>query len=1314
MRLPAKRWLAYICVPFFVLFASISAASAQTYTFGQATLPTGVVLPSAVATADLNGDGKLDLVVTSLQNSTVTVFMGQPDGSFTATFSSATGFNPSALLLADINGDGNLDIVVANENCVFFGHVGITACEDGSVSILLGNGDGTFQPHQDFLTAPTPTSVQVADMNGDGKLDLIVGCNPAIGDPAPVSSPINTVSVLLGNGDGTFQTHVDYFPPSGAARSSTRAWVAVADFNGDGKPDVATGYFLPPLNDGTIPPAVAIFLGNGDGTLRSPLSVQLPDGPGSTPVGFAVAADFNGDGKQDLAVLGATLLGNGDGTFTPIGSVSGGSGQIVAIDLNQDGKLDFVGVGPSGIYTVLGNGDGTFQFDTESVMPTASGTTGVAVGDFNGDGRLDVLAAVANTGFVFAVPPINSPLPGSLGIFLGQGGGAFGGSVLSSPAGAANFVPTGLIAADLNGDGKLDLAFVNTGQPGSSIDDTASVLLGKGDGTFQPQQTFATGAFPVDLQIADFDGDGKPDLAVVNQICALTATNCSAGSVSILLNNGDGTFKPHQDFGVGITPTGLTVGNFTGNGKPGVAVPNFALGQGTNISVLTGKGDGTLNTQVQYTTPGAPTAIASGDFNNDGKTDVVVTSLRNSSPTAPASSAPEVSTFFGSGDGTFQQPIQSTILTAGVLPSGPELVSTDYNEDGKLDLATAHISSVGWNLFPGHGDGTFSTSGDSEASPTSFFALGDFNGDGHVDLAVYTTPVNGGNNFGIYQGDGQGDFQLAQLFPYGLDLSHRVVVSGDFNGDGGLDLAFVQGPNVVVLLNEAFKSVYPTSLSFGSVGLTTQSPTQAVTIHNPSGTPFHISNISASSPFGETNNCGATLSPQATCTVNVHFSPSSEGTASGALTLTDSTHASPQVIPLTGSGVDGPYLQLSPTHLYLGSANVGSTNGPQTIVLSNTGNTSLTITNIGISGGNAGDFTQSNTCGNGLAVGAMCNVSVTFTPSAGGARATTLTIADGAPGSPHRVNLTGSGPAAPGPLVVSPTSLAFGTQSVGQATPPQTVTVTNTGSTSVTLSTITLSGDFIQGNNCGTIAATASCRISVAFAPRTAGNAGGILTVVPELGSSQTVALTGTGADFSVSTGGGSGSGSGSSATVTAGATATYPMSLVAGPGFSGTIALACSGAPTDSTCSISPSSVTLGGVTPFLTTVSVTTTARSSLLAPFVEKPEFGSRRKLLFPAVSAVFAALLALLLFNLSAARRRRFAWAPLATLSSVMAITTLAMAGCGGGGSSGSPVGPTTPTGGTGTAAGNYTITVTATAGSGANAVSHTIKLALTVQ
>jgi hypothetical protein len=214
--------------------------------------------------------------------------------------------------------------------------------------------------------------------------------------------------------------------------------------------------------------------------------------------------------------------------------------------------------------------------------------------------------------------------------------------------------------------------------------------------------------------------------------------------------------------------------------------------------------------------------------------------------------------------------------------------------------------------------------------------------------------------------------------------------------------------------------------------------------------------------------------------------------------------------------------------------------------------------------------------------------------------------------------------------------------------------------------------------------------------------------VTPELDSPLTVTLSGTGADFTLATDSGD---SGTSATVSAGATATYPMSLTGGTGFSGKVALTCSGAPTDATCTVSPASVTLSGSTAATATVSVTTTARSSLLVPAGERRENMRWKMFLAPGTFSLAAFILVGVLFGMYLRRERRFAFATLLTV--LLVVIGGAMSGCGGGSNSGGSS-PSGPSGATGTAAGNYTITVTATAGSGANAVSHTTKLTLTVQ
>jgi len=325
--------------------------------------------PHSIAVGDFNGDGILDMVVANYGGDSVSVLLGNGDGTFQTQATYATGSspysvaNPYSVAVGDFNGDGKLDIVVANS-------------AGSSVLILRGNGDGTFQPRVSYTTGLYPSSVAVGDFNGDGKLDLIVG--NAGGD---------TVSVLLGNGDGTFQSQVTY------ATGIDPFSVAVGDFNGDGKLDIVV------VNSevGTV----SVLLGNGDGTFRT----QVIYATGTYPSSVAVS-DFNGDGKLDLVVSnegsiyapGSTvsvLLGNGDGTFQP--QVTYGTGlfpiSVAAGNLNGDGKLDIVAAnyGDNTVSVLIGNGDGTFQRQTTYAV--GSNPFSSAVGDFNGDGKLDIVTA---------------------------------------------------------------------------------------------------------------------------------------------------------------------------------------------------------------------------------------------------------------------------------------------------------------------------------------------------------------------------------------------------------------------------------------------------------------------------------------------------------------------------------------------------------------------------------------------------------------------------------------------------------------------------------------------------------------------------------------------------------------------------------------------------------------------------------------------------------------------------------------------------------------------------------------------------------
>ena len=286
-----------------------------------------------VAVGDFNGDGKADLAMPGLltgPGSVVTILLGNGDGTFQAPAHYTVGFNPQTIAVADFNGDGNPDIAVTATDTQ----------NNGIVSILLGNGDGTFRPVVNFSVGVGAFSaMSVADFNGDGKADLVV-----VGGASGA-----TVSVLIGSGDGTFQAPL--FSSFSQQPFGGLSAVAVGDFNGDGKPDLAVtaGH-------------VFVALGNGDGTFQSPVAVTNVS---VYSAGSIAAGDFNGDGKTDLAVGSynqLVLLGNGDGTFQQPVSYPV-EGRPTIIDFNGDGIPDIAvaGFATSEISILQGNGDGTFH-----------------------------------------------------------------------------------------------------------------------------------------------------------------------------------------------------------------------------------------------------------------------------------------------------------------------------------------------------------------------------------------------------------------------------------------------------------------------------------------------------------------------------------------------------------------------------------------------------------------------------------------------------------------------------------------------------------------------------------------------------------------------------------------------------------------------------------------------------------------------------------------------------------------------------------------------------------------------------------------
>jgi hypothetical protein len=312
-------------------------------------------------------------------------------------------------------------------------------------------------------------------------------------------------------------------------------------------------------------------------------------------------------------------------------------------------------------------------------------------------------------------------------------------------------------------------------------------------------------------------------------------------------------------------------------------------------------------------------------------------------------------------------------------------------------------------------------------------------------------------------------------------------------------------------------TVSPSSLTFSSQVLTTTSASQTVTVTNAGTSAITFSSIAASAQFGETDTCGTSLAASSSCTIDVTFTPTATGSQSGTLTLTDSDPSSPQTVTLTGTGANGtPQGTLAPSTVAFGNQTVNTTSSAQVVVLSNPGTAALSITGVSITGANPADFADTSACGSSLAAGSSCNISVNFTPASATNFSASLSVADNATGSPQTASLTGTGTAAQAAL--SPVTLTFPSTTVGATATAMSTTLTNDGNATLNISSITVTGanpgDFtISANTCGaTLAASATCTISVTFTPASATSFTAAISVADDAsGSPQTATLSGTG-----------------------------------------------------------------------------------------------------------------------------------------------------------------------------------------------------------
>jgi uncharacterized repeat protein (TIGR01451 family) len=468
-----------------------------------------------------------------------------------------------------------------------------------------------------------------------------------------------------------------------------------------------------------------------------------------------------------------------------------------------------------------------------------------------------------------------------------------------------------------------------------------------------PSSTVNVGTKPLGLVTADFNGDGISDIAVANNV---------SGTVSILLGNGDGTFTTKSTPSAETGANWLAVGDFNEDGIPDLAVANCGCTGLHGVSILLGNGDGTFTLKSSPNTGNGAFSLTTGDFNGDGHLDLAVANQIDGT----------VTILLGQGDGTF---VSGATLMVGVNPK--VIVAGDFNEDGILDLAVSNKGSNTVSVLHGIGDGTFQSQATfptgGSGSPTGLIAA-DFNGDGHLDLAVVNM-----SDVGILLGDGNGSFAL-KANPGTGTSALTTGVPGDFNGDGKVD---------IVVSDSAAGEFF----LLGGVGDGTFSP--AVTYTTAAGA-FGVTT-------GDFNGDGA---------LDLAISNSTANNLSVFL----------QLLPVS----------LHPTSLSFGDQLVGTTSSPQTVTLTNNSGSTLNFASIGSVGTSSGDFSHNNTCGSSISNSGTCTINVTFTPSIEGPRSATLTVVDSASNSPQTVAVSGIGTAAP--LITSANNTTFTLGTAGSFT----------------------------------------------------------------------------------------------------------------------------------------------------------------------------------------------------------------------------------------------------------------------------------------
>jgi phosphodiesterase/alkaline phosphatase D-like protein len=912
---------------------SSSLASKVDFTVG--TSPTGV------AFGDIDGDGKLDLMTANSSSKTVSVFRNlSTSGSITSSsFASKVDLNVDAdaveVVVRDFDGDGKPDIAVTvagtNKVSVF-----PNLSTSGSIT------SSSFGTKTDLTTGTTPTGIAAEDLDGDSKPDIVVTNFDNGGNGTTISILRNTST----SGAISFATKVDFTTGSGPDN------VAIGDIDNDGKPDIAvinatavtfsvlrnlstsgtitTSSFASKVDFtiGTGPFSIALADLDGDGRpdvvatngisasvsiLRnagvtgsitsSSLSSKVDFTTGGSPYGLAIG-DIDGDGKPDLITANA-----GSGTISVLrNAMTAGTGSAPTVTTSAATGISSSSATLNG--SVNPNGSSTtayFEWGTSSTLATSSATSSQSIG--SGSSSVSVTANLsglsASTTYYYRVVGQNSVGTQRGSILNFTTTATTGVSFASKVDFTTGNAPAQVAIGDLDGDGKPDVAVVNENATSMSIFRNISPSGGL---SLDTKVDFTTGSTPTDIIIGDLDGDGKSDVVV---------TNWNSGTISVFRNTGASgliAFAAKVDFTTGNSPNKIVIGDMDGDGKLDLAITNS---NGNSVSIFRNtstSGTISLAARVDLATGGFPIGIAVGDLDGDGKPDLLVANnnsgisvIRNTSASGAVSFASRVD------------------LTAGLSPI--DVALADADGDGKLDLIVANRDENNVSVFRNtstSGSLSFATKVDfSTGSSPYYLVVGDLDADGKTDIVV---TISSSNIVSVFRNiSTSGTASYASKVDFGTGILPSGVALGDLDGDGKPDLIVANngGGTLSVLRNTAGASTgtTPTVASTASTNVTSTSATLNGTV-NP--------NSSSTTAYFEWGTSSTLATSTATTSQSIGSGTSSVSVTANLSGLTASTTYYFRVVGLNSAGTQRASI-LSFTTTAGGTAPTVSTDAPTNI-----------------------------------------------------------------------------------------------------------------------------------------------------------------------------------------------------------------------------------------------------------------------------------------------------------------------------------------------------------------------------------------------